>query len=170
MDAGGAGQLGALGSVEELDRYCYYVAGTVGHLLTALFWQHHGKGTAARRARLEALATSFGLGLQLTNIIKDIADDRQRGRSYVPRQLTELVGINPEQIQDTGHRDESRAVMEVLIRKAERHLRDVDVAVFDQSREMTEHEGQQQHLDVRAVDIGVRQDADLSVAQSGEIG
>lgn len=124
VDAGGPGQLAALGSVEELDRYCYYVAGTVGHLLTALFWQHHGKGTAERRARLEALATSFGLGLQLTNIIKDIADDRQRGRSYVPRQLTELVGINPEQIQDTGHRDESRAVMEVLIRKAERHLRD----------------------------------------------
>ena len=67
---------------------------------------------------------NFGLGLQLTNIIKDIADDRQRGRSYVPRQLTQLVGIDPEHIQDATHRDESRIVMELLINKASRHLRD----------------------------------------------
>jgi farnesyl-diphosphate farnesyltransferase len=121
---GGTAQLEALGSVEDLDRYCYYVAGTVGHLLTALFWQHHGRGTPARRARLDSLATSFGLGLQLTNIIKDLADDRQRGRSYVPRQLTQQMGIGPEQIQDAAHQDESRAVMELLIEKAGRHLRD----------------------------------------------
>lgn len=118
------GRLDALSSVDDLDRYCYYVAGTVGHLLTALFWLHHGRGTDPRREQLEALATSFGLGLQLTNIIKDIADDRQRGRSYVPRQLTQLVGIDPEQIQDVTHRDESRVVMELLIAKASRHLRD----------------------------------------------
>jgi farnesyl-diphosphate farnesyltransferase len=114
----------ALGSVEDLDRYCYYVAGTVGHLLTALFWLHHGGGSEERRARLEGLATNFGLGLQLTNIIKDIADDRQRGRIYVPQQLTQLVGIKPEQIQDADHRTESLRVMELLIEKAGRHLRD----------------------------------------------
>jgi farnesyl-diphosphate farnesyltransferase len=110
--------------VEDLDRYCYYVAGTVGHLLTALFWLHHGRGPDERRARLEGLATNFGLGLQLTNIIKDIADDRQRGRIYVPQQLTQLVGIRPEQIQDADHRAESLRVMELLIDKAGRHLRD----------------------------------------------
>jgi farnesyl-diphosphate farnesyltransferase len=120
----GSAQLEALGSVEDLDTYCYYVAGTVGHLLTALFLLHHGRASSGRRARLNALATSFGLGLQLTNIIKDIADDRQRGRSYVPRQLTRLVGIDPEQIQDAGHQDQSREVMELLIDKASRHLRD----------------------------------------------
>ena len=114
----------ALGSVEDLDRYCYYVAGTVGHLLTALFWLHHGRGSETRRQRLEGLATNFGLGLQLTNIIKDIADDRQRGRIYVPHQLTQLVGIKPEQIQDADHQTESLRVMELLIEKAGRHLRD----------------------------------------------
>jgi farnesyl-diphosphate farnesyltransferase len=124
VETGGPGQLAALGSVADLDRYCYYVAGTVGHLLTALFWQHHGGGNVERRERLEGLATNFGLGLQLTNIIKDIADDSRRGRSYVPRQLTEMVGIDPEQIQDATHRDESRAVMELLINKASGHLRD----------------------------------------------
>ena len=115
---------GSLASVDDLDRYCYFVAGTVGHLLTGLFVLHHGETSSERRQRLEGLATSFGLGLQLTNIIKDIADDRERGRVYVPEQLTRQVGINPEQIQDAQHRDQSRVVMGLLIDKASRHLRD----------------------------------------------
>jgi len=118
------GQLEALTSVADLDRYCYYVAGTVGHLLTGLFWLHHGRGSEKRLQRLESLATSFGLGLQLTNIVKDLADDRRRGWSFVPRQMTRLAGIDPEQMDDGVHRDESRRVMDLLIDKANAHLRD----------------------------------------------
>ncbi len=123
--AGGApGEIEALASVAELDRYCYVVAGTVGHLLTRLFRLHHGRGTAAQHQRLESLATSFGLGLQLTNIVKDLADDRRRGWSFVPRQLTRLAGIDPEQLQDDAHHEAGRRVMGLLIDKANAHLRD----------------------------------------------
>jgi len=115
---------GSVSSVDDLDRYCYFVAGTVGHLLTGLFVLHHGETSGERRQRLESLATSFGLGLQLTNIIKDIADDRERGRIYVPEQLSRQVGLDPGQIQDSRHRDQSRLVMGLLIDKASRHLRD----------------------------------------------
>jgi farnesyl-diphosphate farnesyltransferase len=117
-------RLEALASVDDLDRYCYYVAGTVGHLLTELFWLHHGRGSDRRYQTLTSLATSFGLGLQLTNIVKDLADDRRRGWSFVPRQLTRLAGIDPEQLQEPRHRDASRQVMELLIAKANAHLRD----------------------------------------------
>jgi farnesyl-diphosphate farnesyltransferase len=116
--------LAALASVAELDRYCYYVAGTVGHLLTGLFRIHHGRMTAARVKRLESLATSFGLGLQLTNIIKDVADDRRRGWSFVPRDLCELAGVQPADLQDPSHGPEARQVMASLIAKARRHLHD----------------------------------------------
>lgn len=116
--------LAALASVAELDRYCYYVAGTVGHLLTGLFGIHHRRMTAARTARLESLATSFGLGLQLTNIIKDVADDRRRGWSFVPRDLCELAGVRPDDLQDPSHGSEARQVMAALIAKARRHLHD----------------------------------------------
>lgn len=119
-----SGGLDALSSVADLDRYCYFVAGTVGHLLTELFWQHHARGSARRREKLTSLATSFGLGLQLTNIIKDLSDDRMRGRSFVPRQLTRIVGIDPEQMEQPGHLGASRQVMELLIAKANTHLRD----------------------------------------------
>ena len=122
--SGTPGQLEALTSVADLDRYCYYVAGTVGHLLTGLFWLHHARGSERRHERLKSLATSFGLGLQLTNIVKDLADDRRRGWSFVPRQLTRAVGIDPEQMQDGAHRDQSLQVMNRLIEKANTHLRD----------------------------------------------
>lgn len=118
------GRLVALASLEELDRYCYYVAGTVGHLLTELFRLHHRRVTRAHYLRLKELATSFGLGLQLTNIIKDVADDRQRGWSFVPQQLCQLAGILPEQLGEPRHAAQARVVMEALIAKARLHLAD----------------------------------------------
>lgn len=113
-----------LATVEDLDRYCYFVAGTVGHLLTELFRLHHPSQPAASHGRLQALATSFGLGLQLTNIIKDVADDRRRGWSFVPRQLCQLAGLRPEDLQDDEHRDGALRVMRQLIDKAKGHLLD----------------------------------------------
>jgi farnesyl-diphosphate farnesyltransferase len=119
-----AGGIAALASVAELDRYCYYVAGTVGHLLTGLFRIHHPRIPAARYARLETLATSFGLGLQLTNIIKDVADDRRRGWSFVPRDLCEGAGLEPTELQDPARFPQASRVMGTLITKAKGHLGD----------------------------------------------
>jgi farnesyl-diphosphate farnesyltransferase len=116
--------LEALGTVEELDRYCYYVAGTVGHLLTELFALHGGTAGTERHDRLRELSASFGLGLQLTNIIKDVADDRARGWSFVPRQLCEVAGIRPEDLQDERFSEAGRSVMLLLINKAKGHLDD----------------------------------------------
>jgi farnesyl-diphosphate farnesyltransferase len=114
----------ALDTVEDLERYCYYVAGTVGHLLTELFQLHSRSLSIDRYRRLKDLATSFGLGLQLTNIIKDVADDQSRGWTFVPRQLCQLVGIRPEQLQDAEHRAQAGRVMHLLIDKAKGHLCD----------------------------------------------
>ncbi len=114
----------ALATVEELDRYCYYVAGTVGHLLTELFHLHAGTRHRARYRTLKRLATSFGLGLQLTNIVKDVADDRRRGWSFVPQELCQLAGITPDELHDGRHGTAARQVMVALIAKAKRHLLD----------------------------------------------
>ncbi|MGD2134640.1 MAG: phytoene/squalene synthase family protein [Gemmatimonadales bacterium] len=123
-DVRAGSRLEVLGTVEDLDRYCYYVAGTVGHLLTALFRVYAPAGQDERFARLETLATSFGLGLQLTNIIKDVADDRRRGWSFVPRELCQVANIRPEDLQDPRYREAGRRVMLHLIDKAKHHLVD----------------------------------------------
>ena len=114
----------AIVTVEDLERYCYYVAGTVGHLLTELFRQHRPFPTSAQYQRMKSLATSFGLGLQLTNIIKDVADDRRRGQSFLPQQMCHEAGISRTEVQGRGHVAGSRQVLQSLITKARGHLCD----------------------------------------------
>ena len=114
----------SLDTIEDLERYCYYVAGTVGHMLTELFGLIQPPISESDLARMKSLATSFGLGLQLTNIIKDVADDRQRGHNYLPRQLCLEAGIEPRDVQDGRYQPESREVVNALVDKAQGHLSD----------------------------------------------
>ena len=75
-----------LGSVRELDRYCYHVAGVVGEMITDLACDHSDE-IASRRNRLYPLSSDFGRGLQLVNILKDVWEDRWRGVSWLPREV-----------------------------------------------------------------------------------
>ena len=74
-----------LGSMRDLDRYCYHVAGVVGEMITDLACDHSDK-IASRRNRLYPLSSDFGRGLQLVNILKDVWEDRWRGVSWLPRE------------------------------------------------------------------------------------
>jgi farnesyl-diphosphate farnesyltransferase len=93
--------LAGLSDVAELDSYCYYVAGVVGEMLTELFCAYSPE-IEARREQLAPLAVSFGLGLQMTNIIKDVWDDRRRGVSWMPRDVSidEVIGIAHQHLRD----------------------------------------------------------------------
>jgi len=73
----------ALPGLPELRRYCYFVAGIVGEMLTELFLlarPHLDSSAGALRSR----AAAFGEALQLVNILKDAADDAAEGRRYLP--------------------------------------------------------------------------------------
>ena len=80
----GADGLNALLTMGDLERYCYFVAGTVGHMLTELFIDAVPRDDT-RRQEMQTHAEAFGLGLQLTNILKDITDDRARSTSFILR-------------------------------------------------------------------------------------
>ena len=76
-----------------LDLYCARVAGAVGHLSVHVFGD---PGEAAH-----AVADSLGRALQLTNILRDLAEDASRGRLYLPRELLDRHGIrgnNPDAV------------------------------------------------------------------------
>jgi presqualene diphosphate synthase len=68
-----------------LDLYCARVAGAVGHLSVHVFGD---PGAAAHE-----VAESLGRALQLTNILRDLDEDAQRGRLYLPREILERQGI-----------------------------------------------------------------------------
>lgn len=78
--------LDGLADLRALDNYCYYVAGVVGEMLTELFC-FHSERIRANRTTMMGLAVSFGQGLQMTNILKDIWDDRQGDTCWLPRSV-----------------------------------------------------------------------------------
>lgn len=75
-----------LATLADLDRYCYYVAGCVGEMLAKLFC-HYSPEIAVHREELLRLSVSFGQGLQMTNILKDIWDDAERGVCWLPQDI-----------------------------------------------------------------------------------
>lgn len=98
---------------DDLQRYCYFVAGTVGHMLTELFIVEMNLEPESPAAqRLTEQAEAFGTGLQLVNILKDITDDLHRGWSFVPRSLCRAAGLRNRELADPGRRSEAhRAVI-----------------------------------------------------------
>lgn len=123
-DRDAPGALRSLPDVESLERYCYFVAGTVGHLLSALFRGHFRTPDCERDRRIEELAASFGLGLQLTNIVKDVTADRRRGVSFVPEDLCVAAGIDAARLTDPAHRAAAREVVLEMTAMARRRLDD----------------------------------------------
>lgn len=90
-----------LADVDALDRYCYTVAGVVGEMLTDLFCDH-AADIENRRPDLERRAIRFGRGLQLTNILKDIWEDLEHGRCWLPRDLFDDLGCDLDRLAP-GH-------------------------------------------------------------------
>jgi squalene synthase HpnD len=95
MDATGAMRAPPM---SELIRYCRCVAGAVGLLSIRVFGAH---GEDVRQGAL-----ALGEALQLTNILRDLAEDATRGRLYLPRELLEqhrIAGTYPARaLRDPG--------------------------------------------------------------------
>lgn len=110
-----------LRDVEDLEKYCYYVAGTVGELLTALF-RVAFPVSEPLRGELEARAVSFGLGLQLVNILKDVAEDAVRGDCFLPQKQAAEHGLDLKQLLTPSERPKGLALLRSLSARARHHL------------------------------------------------
>jgi nucleoside-diphosphate-sugar epimerase/phytoene/squalene synthetase len=130
-DASSAGL--RLTDLADLERYCYFVAGTVGGLLTSLFLPTVPPGAVwppasprssddAREAWLRERAKSFGLGLQLVNIVKDVASDLERGDCFLPEALAEAHGVPLDRLLDPAYRKNGLALIRAICHAARGHL------------------------------------------------
>ncbi len=94
---------------DELVQYCRLVAGTIGRLSVAIF----GVPDMAVAA---PLADALGVGLQITNILRDIVEDRQEmGRIYIPREDIVGFGCRPDL---TGNREKLALLISYEARRA----------------------------------------------------
>ncbi|MCB0281795.1 MAG: squalene/phytoene synthase family protein [Calditrichae bacterium] len=111
-----------LGTMKELDEYMYYVAGTVGYLLTELFSFYSKRITPPIKNKLNLLAESFGKGLQMVNIIRDMTSDLHRGQSYIPEELLVKYNLDRKTIFEKQNADRAQQLFSELIQNALDHL------------------------------------------------
>jgi 15-cis-phytoene synthase len=102
-------------SEDDLYPYCYRVASAVGLAAIEIF------GYTDPSAR--QYATSLGIALQLTNIIRDVGSDARAGRVYVPRQDLKRFGVSPEDLRGSRYGDDFVFLMAHQAARARRFYR-----------------------------------------------
>ncbi|WP_135826010.1 phytoene/squalene synthase family protein [Halorussus ruber] len=106
-----------IGTIDELEEYCWYAAGTVGELITNLVAQD----VDDRRAEiLRANARGFALLLQLVNVAKDVSDDfREENNVYLPAAWLRERGVSPANVTEP----ENETAVAGVIQRVTRHAR-----------------------------------------------
>jgi farnesyl-diphosphate farnesyltransferase len=114
--------LRGLANLAELASYCYFVAGVVGEMCTELFCQYCPDLEKQRDAMMR-LAVSFGQGLQMTNILKDIWDDRQANACWLPRSVFPGGNFDFEHLEQLHTTGAFKEGLDELVGLAHAHLR-----------------------------------------------
>ena len=113
----GANGLQTFATFEDLYRYCYLVASVVGLVCIRIF------GYTDERA--ERYAEETGVAFQLTNILRDVKEDAERGRVYVPEEMMAEFGVAVTRIEalaaGAAMAPEERALLATLGVRAERY-------------------------------------------------
>lgn len=108
-------------SMQYLDDYCDHVASAVGRVSVRIF------GDSSEQAM--QVAYHLGRALQLTNILRDLAEDAKRNRLYLPRELFAKHGITDRQPQQVLQNPALRDVCRDLAAVARDHFRKADAAI-----------------------------------------
>ena len=84
---------------DDLLQYCYHVAGAVGCMMAIVM------GVSARNHEVLDRACDLGLAFQLANVARDVAEDAQAGRCYLPQTWLAEADIDPDHMLEPDHRD-----------------------------------------------------------------
>lgn len=107
---------------EELDLYMYRVASTVGLMMTHIFIENPTPKTLARAADL-------GKAMQLTNILRDIKEDYNKGRIYLPEEKRELFGISVSDLTGDTVKENLKALIRFESKRAKTFYRTADLGI-----------------------------------------
>lgn len=106
---------------EDFYLYCYRVAGVVGLMMCYMLriddhnaFQH---------------ATDLGLGMQMTNICRDVMEDLDRGRMYLPESWVDDIRLNKNNIQVISIQKKVLEVVVSILERAEKHYASADLGM-----------------------------------------
>ena len=106
-----------------LERYCYRVAGVVGLMMTHIFGFRH------ERCLPKALA--LGTAMQLTNILRDVAEDWGMGRIYLPQDELARFGVTEGQIAEGRPDGRFREMIRWQVGRARRYYAEAAEGIPD---------------------------------------
>ncbi len=110
-------------TLEDLLRYCYHVAGTVGLMLNPILAGYD-------EPKLYPFAVHLGHAMQITNILRDIGEDYQQGRIYIPRAILKEANYS---LNDLDNGKINNGLVDVIERLAKVALKYYDEALKDLS-------------------------------------
>ncbi|XWS30612.1 hypothetical protein CRYUN_Cryun23aG0001000 [Craigia yunnanensis] len=116
---------------DELYLYCYYVAGTVG-LMSVPVMGIAPESPATTESVYNA-ALALGIANQLTNILRDVGEDAQRGRIYLPQDELAQAGLSDEDIFGGKVTDKWRNFMKKQIKRARMFFDEAEKGVTELS-------------------------------------
>ena len=112
----------ALRTDDELEDYTYRVAGCVGEFWTKMCRARLFPRAPVDDAFLLANGVRFGKGLQLVNILRDVAADLRHGRCYLPAERLAGASLKPEDLLQPANEPRLRPLYDEYINRAEAHL------------------------------------------------
>jgi len=104
----------------ELEQYCFRVAGTVGLMTQEVMGLDPAYTTApwSERPDTSEAAVALGIANQLTNILRDVGEDRGRGRIYLPQEDLQRFGYSEAELMAGTLNDNWRALMAFQLERA----------------------------------------------------
>lgn len=116
------GRIVALATRMDLDRHTYYAAGCVGEFWTEMAMAHRPACHSWNAETMRRRGVRFGQGLQLTNVLRDLARDLRIGRCFLPREDLSALGLTPDNLLDPGAIARLRPLLRDLLRRTLEHL------------------------------------------------
>ncbi len=110
----------------DLHQYCYRVASVVGLICLKIF--------GARAPEAQAYAVNLGVAFQLTNILRDLKPDGERGRIYLPAEDLARFGYGEQDLLAGAYTPKFISLMEFECRRAREHYQAAQAALPDSDR------------------------------------
>jgi phytoene synthase len=139
----------------DLQTYCYNVASTVGLMCIEIFGYRHNSA--------KDFAINLGIALQLTNILRDVKNDAEKGRIYLPKEDLVKFGYLESDVFNNIYNDNFQRMMKYQVERAREYFNAATACLNREDKKAMFAARAMQHIYYRMLNKIV--DADYNVYQ-----
>ena len=138
---------------DDLQTYCYHVASTVGLMCIEIFGYRHSSA--------KDFAINLGIALQLTNILRDIKKDAEKGRIYLPQEDLKKFNYNENDLLSNTFNENFQKMMKYQVERAREYFDDATACLNLEDKKAMFAARAMQHIYYRMLNKIVDADYDV---------